>query len=375
MLYPIFVKKTNMNKILLFAAVTFTFSFNAQIQITQADFATAGDTVRLSQASDNGYDYLSTGAAFVWDFSTLTPNSQIIKEFYATSSAPLFIQFLLGTFAPTRYNSTYYLESTALPIAQITSFLPITIENIYQFTKSSVDSLTSVGYSMNISGTEIPFQSDTIETHYDLPLQYGNSHVSRGYTLIDFNPVADAKWNQHRERTTTVDGYGSITTPYGTFNAIRVKHDITEVDSIYYTFPFVGAIWIPLPIPTSHEYEWWTNGEKEPILKITTNEVLGNELVTAIEYRDMNRFLDAGITDLTTEFKVFPNPATNEVNISVKQGMTGFKVFDSKGIVIESKVLDMVKETQIDVAHYAVGVYQIQLISGTKSSVKTFVKR
>ena len=364
-----------MKIVLLITTAIISLSLNAQIQLTQADFATAADTVRMSQASDNGYDYLSTGPASVWDFSTLTPNSQIVKDFKATSSAPLFIQFMLGSFAPNRYNSTYYLESTALPVAQITSFLPITIENIYQFTKRTADSLTTVGLSMNISGTEIPFQSDTIETHYDLPLQYGNSHVSRGYTLIDFNPVADAKWNQHRERTTTVDGYGSITTPYGTFNAIRVKHDITEVDSIYYTFPIIGALWIPLPIPTSHEYEWWANGEKEPILRITTNEVLGNEVVTAIEYRDMNRYLDAGITDLTTDFKVFPNPATNEVNISVKQGMTGFKVFDSKGILIESKVLDMQTEAQIDVANYAVGVYQIQLISGTNSSVKTFVKR
>jgi len=364
-----------MSRILLIATITFTFSINAQIQLTQADFATAGDTVRLSQASDNGYDYLSTGAAYNWDFSTLTPNSQIVKDFKATSTAPVFIQFLLGSFAPTRYNSTYYLESTALPIAQITSFLPITIENIYQFTRSTADSLTSVGFSMSISGNEIPFQSDTIETRYDLPLQYGNSHYSRGYTMIDFNPVVDAKWNQHRERTTTVDGYGSITTPYGTFNALRVKHDIIEVDSIYYTFPIVGAIWIPIPIPPSHEYEWWTNGEKEPILKITTNEVLGNEVVTAIDYRDMNRFLDASILDLTTEFNVFPNPATNEVNISAKQGMNEYKVIDAKGIVMESKVLNMEMEAHINISNYAVGEYQIQIISGANCTVEKFVKR
>ena len=364
-----------MKIVLLIITATISLSINAQIQLTQADFATAADTVRMSQASDNGYDYISTGPASVWDFSALTPNSQIIKDFKATSSAPFFVQFLLGSFAPTSYNSTYYLESTAIPVAQITSFLPVTIENIYQFTRSTADSLTTVGLSMNISGTEIPFQSDTIETHYDLPLDFGNSHYSRGYTLIDFNPVLDAKWNQHRERTTTVDGFGTIITPYGTFDVLRVKHDIVEVDSIYYTFPFVGALWIPLPIPTTHEYEWWTNGEKEPILRITSNEILGNEAVTAIEYRDIDRYLDAGISDLTSEFKVYPNPATTEVNISAKQGFSGFKVFDSKGILIESKVLDMQMETQIDVANYAVGVYQIQLISGTNSSVKTFVKR
>jgi hypothetical protein len=364
-----------MNFFLLLSTITLTFSINAQIQLTQADFATAGDTVRMSQASDNGYDYLSTGAGYVWDFSALTPNSQIVKNFKTTSGAPFFIQVMLGSFAPTSYNSTYYLESTALPIAQITSFLPITIENIYQFTRRTADSLTSVGFSMNISGTEIPFQSDTIETRFDLPLDFGNTHYSRGYTLIDFNPIVDAKWNQHRERTTTVDGHGSITTPYGTFNVLRVKHDIVEVDSIYYTFPIVGALWIPIPIPASHEYEWWTNGEKEPILKITTNEILGNEVVTAIEYRDINRFLDAGVAEFVNDFKIYPNPAYSEINISAINGITGYKVIDLKGVVLEQKILNSELQSQIDISNYPVGVYQIQIISGINSAVKTFVKR
>lgn len=364
-----------MRLIFILTTLTFSFSINAQIQLTQADFATAADTVRMSQATDSGFDFLSTGSGYTWDFSNLVPNSQIIKEFYSTADAPLFIRFMLGEFASTNYNSTYYLESTAIPIAEITSFLPITIENIYQFTRSTADSLTSVGFSMNISGTEIPFQSDTIETHYDLPLQFGNSHYSRGYTLIDFNPVVDAKWNQHRERTTTVDGYGSITTPYGSFDVLRIKHDITEVDSIYYTFPIVGAIWLPIPIPATHEYEWWTNGEKEPILRITTNEIFGEEIVTAIEYRDVDRYMDAGLTDLENDFNIYPNPAANEINISAKHGINSINVFDDKGLLIESRVLDMNLNAQIDISSYAVGVYQIQIISGVKSTVKTFVKQ
>ncbi|MEY3237857.1 MAG: hypothetical protein RI883_1958, partial [Bacteroidota bacterium] len=202
-----------------------------------------------------------------------------------------------------------------------------------------------------------------------------NTHYSRGYTMIDFNPIVDAKWNQHRERTTTVDGFGAIITPYGTFDVLRVKHDIIEVDSIYYTFPFVGALWIPIPIPTSHEYEWWANGEKEPILRITTNEVLGNEIVTAIEYRDLNRYLDAGVDELTNDFNIYPNPATNEVSISAIQGMSGYKITDSNGAILEAKVLNNELITLIDISNYASGIYQIQIISGSNSTVKSFVKR
>src|SRR5574343_275353 len=268
--------------LLLVSIVVYTYA-TSQITLTKDDFATGGDTVRMSQATDPTIDFASTGAAYTWDFSNLTVNNQIIKDFRSMSVALTFVQFLFGPFASTKYQASYYIESTALPIAQLTSFLPVTIGNLFAFSRRSADSLTSIGYSMVVSGNDVPFKSDTIETRYDFPLNFGNTHFSRGYTLVDFNPILDAKWNQHRTITTEVDGYGSITTPYGTFNALRIKHDITESDSLYYTFPFIGATWIPLPIPSSHEYEWWTNGEKEPILRITTNDILGNETVNSIE--------------------------------------------------------------------------------------------
>ena len=36
-----------------------------------------------------------------------------------------------------------------------------------------------------------------------------------------------------RSRVNTVDGWGSITTPFGTFNALRVRSVVNEMDSIY----------------------------------------------------------------------------------------------------------------------------------------------
>lgn len=365
------MKKT----ILLITSIAVSLFYNAQIDITNADFATGGDTVRMSQASDNGYDYLSTGAGYVWDFSALTADAQILKDFLPTADAPTFIQYLLGTFAPLNYQSTYYIESTAIPIAEITSFLPVTIDNIYQFTRLTVDSATSVGFSMSINGNNIPFKSDTIETRYDFPLQFGNTHFSRGYTFIDFNPIVDAVWVSHRTRTTVVDGYGMITTPYGTFNALRIKHDIIEIDSLYMVLPIIGGTWIPLPIPPSHEYEWWTNNEKEPILKFITSDIMGNETITAIEYKDIYLGLDAGISELEIEFNIYPNPAVNELTISTIGEISSVKLIDSKGSVVFEKSVSHETSVVVDVAKYPVGVYQIEITSGSKTGVKSFVKR
>lgn len=364
-----------MKQILTSAIVLLSLASQAQIQLVKADFATGGDTVRMSQANDNGYDVTLTGAAYTWDYSDLTPTGQILKDFRSMAGAPTFIQFIYGSFAAAKYQASYYIESTALPIDQITTFLPVSIENLYQYSKCSDDSLTSLGYAMTVNGTDIPFKSDTIETRYDFPLDFGNTHFSRGYTLINFNPILDAVWNQHRTRTTTVDGYGSITTPYGTFDALRIKHDITELDSIYYTFPFIGATWVPIPIPASHEYEWWTNGQKEPILRITTNEFGGNENITAIEYRDNYNAAFAGIEEESLNFSIYPNPVSNELVIDGTENVNTIQVIDSKGSVVYLKIINKENQLKVDVSSFAPGSYQVVFSTNTQTSVKTFVKK
>jgi hypothetical protein len=363
-----------MKNLLSSTLLLFTFASQAQIQLTKTDFATGGDTVRMSQANDNGYDVTLTGAAYTWDFSDLIATSQVLKDYRSMAGVPMFIQIVYGNFAAAKYQASYSIESTALPVAQISSFLPVSIENIYQFSKRSDDSLTSLGFSMTVNGNDLPFKSDTIETRYDFPLAFGNTHFSRGYTLIDFNPILDAVWNQHRTRTTTVDGYGSITTPYGTFDALRIKHDITETDSIYYTFPLIGATWIPIPMPASHEYEWWTNGEKEPILRITTSELGGNENITAIEYRD-NYIPFAGIEESSINISVYPNPVSNELSIDGVSTVNKIQLIDSKGAIVFSRMMNNEGQLKVDVSSYASGTYQIIFISNTETSVKTFVKK
>ncbi len=312
----------------------------AQITLVHTDFATTNDTVRMSSSFEPTIDFATTGPSQIWDFSNLTPTGQTLKNFQPVANAGAFANFIFGTFAPVKYQASYFIESTTLPLQQITSFLPIGIQDVFQFNKRTADSLTAVGIALTVSfngsATTIPIQSDTIETPYDFPLAFGNTHFSRGATSVDFNPIYNAKWNQHRSRFTEVDGYGSITTPYGTFETLRIRHDIDEIDSLYTELPFIGATWIPLDIPASHQYEWWTNGEKEPILRISTTEILGNETVTAIEYRDIFRPEFAGLidNDISSEVKIFPNPSDDKVEIIAPTELERLSIWNAAGQIV-----------------------------------------
>jgi hypothetical protein len=360
-----------MRLILSFLLVSVTLSLSAQITLTSADLGDGGDTVRMSTATDQSIDFLTTGAAQTWDFSGLQPDGQILREFDDLSGLSTLAQIVFGSFAPTEYEATYSLPSTAIPVDQIPGVLPVTITDIRQFSRLTVDSLTLIGYSLNVEGNEVPVKSDTIETYLQLPLTFNDNYTSRGYTYLDMNPFFNAIWIQYRTRTSVVDGYGSITTPYGTFDAIRVKHSIQETDSIQIDF-FGGPMWVELPVPDANIYEWYTTGEKDAVLRIETSDIGGNETVRNIEYRDNYLGLDASVYAVSqANITVYPNPARNKVSVDGLKGLSTYVIYDVEGAQIQSGVVN----EHIDVSGLAPGTYQLILRAENGIFTEEIIKR
>jgi hypothetical protein len=345
---------------------------HAQITITSADIANGGDTVRMSTRTDFPFDYATSGPAMTWDFSGLTPTAQIVKQFGSISTAGLLCQVQMGAFAPAAYQATYFVQSNNLPLDQASAFLPITIDAVNEFDKKTATALTSVGLGLSIQGNEIPFRSDTIETIFNFPVAFGDASSSNGFTNIDLTQFTDVQWKQHRTRNTVVDGYGTIITPFGTFSTLRVKHDITELDSIYLNvgFPF----WLPIP-QTFVEYEWWTNGQKAPVLKVVTNSIFGNEVIRSVEYRDVNRYLDAGVENLSNDMKVFPNPASDELTVNAGNVIESLRIFDQNGRLVKEDYTLQSQTALLNIAALNAGSYVLVVTTVKGISHTTFVKK
>jgi len=351
----------------------YSFISSAQITLTNADFSDAGDTVRVSVAlPDPTIDYVTTGANQTWDFSSLVAESQELLNYRDLSNASFLVQFQFGSAAATDYQATNYIENNDIPLDQIGTFLPVNITAVYGYSKNTQDSITSLGYSMEIDGFEVPIQSDTIETRYKFPLNFNDTYSSRGYTYLDMNPIYNGIWIQHRERNSVVDGWGSITTPYGTFDALRIKHTINESDSIYMDL-FGSPQWIGLPIPESNIYEWIANGEKEPVLRIATSSAFGNETVTGITYRDNYLGLDASLDELQLDVSYYPNPVTKEVNISIEGSTAEFEVMSLNGDIL--KTGELLPNDVINLEELPTGKYMIRIHSGLKSAIVPVIKQ
>ncbi len=344
-------------------------SAEAQLTLSVNDFGTAGDTVRISQAQAGNLDFMSTGANFTWDYSSLVATSQYLKEFKPIGFASFLVFGTYGPIAASNYQASYFNPTNDLPLDQLSQFLPVELSDLNQYSKRTADSITSLGYSIAVNGQGVPFKSDTIETRYKLPLNYNDSHYSRGYTYIDLNPVIDFKIKQYRQRTTLVDGWGTIITPKGTFPALRVRHDINEIDSVYQTF-FGAGQWFGAPPIQRVEYEWFTNGEDEWIMKAT--ETNGN--INLVEYQEDYLGLDASIDEFTMDVQVGPNPSSGEVEIQSNTQISYVEVMDAMGRQVMNLQGLNTNALNINVEHLSQGVYRIVLHNNQSSKEFPIVK-
>lgn len=325
---------------LLFLALSLSMSY-AQISITDTDFFSVDDTARVSETSDGNIDFTTTGSNSVWDFSTLTANSQRLEKAYSISSAGVIVNLQFGSTAPPEYVSSYYRPFDGIPFEDFSSFLPVNIQDINRIIKKDSDSLKYTGYSFKVDGQQVGFRSDTIETGYVFPLEFGDTYNSRGYTKMDFNPFFNAIFIQYRQRSSEVDGHGTLITPYSTFNTIRVHHTINEQDSLFVEIQGFGT-WVPIE-RTTHQYEWWAKDEMRPVMMIQTEEVNGSENVTGITYKDEYLGLDASLNEFNAyTTSIYPNPSSDFVNVATDVPVNSIQVYNVQGkLMIEHEAHSM----------------------------------
>ncbi|MDG1842304.1 MAG: T9SS type A sorting domain-containing protein [Crocinitomicaceae bacterium] len=359
------------NKLFLLVFLIAPFFLKGQITIDSTDFGVENDTVRISQAAPIISGYQSTGANYTWDFSSLTPQTQKLKDFSSMSSVSILINLTYGSFASSEYKASYFTESTDLPLDAINNFLPVDLDGLNMYYKLDSLELKSLGYSLIVDGQGIPFKSDTIETLYQLPLQYGQTYTGTGYTYIDLNPFSDLQFIQHRNRSSEVDGWGDLTTPFGSFSVLRVKHEIIEEDSVYQSFVGTGG-WFALPTRIIKEYEWWAKGEKEPMLKIVANEISGNETVQSVEYKDIYRGLDASTPEMTSmTFEVYPNPAKGVLFYESILPIQKIQIKNLSGKTVYNKELVNSYKGNLIISELESGVYLMDI----KTTKNCFTKR
>jgi hypothetical protein len=350
--------KTTLTSLLLFC-LSFQF-LPAQITVDQDDFASADDTARMSQAIWNPLlDFGATDTNYTWDFSDLVWQSQYVDEFLNTYSINPIYGFTFSNTSINPYRCNIAKQSdnplTTLPI------LSAIFTEGYNFYYKTPSMYRQRGIGMKVSAFPTAIPMSHADTLYHFPMNYGNEDSCWSDYKVHVPQLGTYVHQQHRQNK--VDGWGTLISPFGTFDALRMRTEILSSDSLYIDTLSSG---FKVDNDILREYKWFGKNQMEPLLQINTQagvfgQFQGFEFVTKIVYRDSVRFLPTGILNVQAneiELKVFPNPSTGLFFVSVPIDLSDAKitVTDISGRLMLSRQMVTSLE-EINAETWAKGVY------------------
>jgi hypothetical protein len=292
-----------MRNLYLLILILFTNLVNAQDTLRSSDMPVVGRTYLISTGSAfTGMDPTATGAGFDWDFSELMNVSQKIDTCYNTSATnPLLsFYFIDNMLNSNRANQSFRGNNFNLGFTGLTD-----IFNYYYNTSSLYK---QPGFGAVVNGVPIPIPYIPHDVIYRFPLKYNDADSGSYQYSVDLSSTIGIYYHVDRSRHNLVDGWGTLTTPYGTFDVIRVKSTLEEVDSTYVTSLNLG---VKTPPITTIEYKWLGAGFGVPLLQINTNNA---NAISQILYQDSIRLTSVPyLQNEIGEAVVFPNPAFEKI--------------------------------------------------------------
>lgn len=350
-------KNSNMlRKIFLITGIFICSDILAQITISSSDMPDAGDSILVSTtASIGGIDPILSDTNYLWNFSTLSRNAQHYEVFDSpfTFTSPFNLLFSILNTSYGKNNYTF----TNIPIPGVS------ITAAYDFIKESSSSLKQVGAGYTINGGPIPFLYTSADYIYRFPMNYSNidsCDYKYGLPIPTFG-----YYGQTGHRLNKVDGWGTLITPYGSFQTLRVRSEITATDTVFVTSLGVGSY---IPRPLKYEFKWLAAGEKIPVLQIDANLIGSNLVISNVQYIDsVHSVSQMGIAENSTDKSnliVYPNPCSN--NFLLHYELQRTDVLKISVTDVFGKTIELISdETQTAGAHqYSLKIDDLGLNSG-----------
>lgn len=310
-----------------------------------SDFVSVNDTVYLTQAQIGMNDYSTTGTNYTWDFSTLTGSSQ--EEFTYHNPVNVGFNFIQWPYLYDANNTNIAKaqnESLTIGAYSITDVLEFYLKGTNSFSQKA-SSYTIILNDINVS---IKNEFDSPDVQYVFPLSYGDTNTSTSSYTTDIPTL----FYEEKEtvRTNTVDGTGTITTPYNTFTNV-LRHESVTVVTDTIAILNTGT---PTTVTTSREYTWFAPGEKYPVLTVK-QKLVGSEYVTqSVSYLDEKQLFEP--TALFVYYPVLPEIDEEIIfqNLSFNASTYTWDFGDA------SSTSSLVNPTHI---YTAAGTYNVHLIA------------
>jgi len=339
------MKKKLLSIILIFVAITSI----GQITITNNNIAPAGTTIYVANDTTfaTGITPGDPGANKTWNFTNIIANTIDTLDFILPSATPHAIVFPAANFA---------LSSNSE-------------EGIYYaYMIRNDDKLASIGYVVESEEFGILYNYVTPEEIIiDFPMNYDNSYNELYITdMVMASPMPGAdsiRTKSTVEKETTIDAWGTLTMPMGTYDVLRQHVEETQLDS---TFMYMGGQWIYISESeySSISYSWWTDDSSIDFMLFSIDvDPLTGEVGSVSFYQGSH----VGVTETNmVSTKVYPNPASDMLHFEYEQIVSGNLIVSNQlGQVVLREKLENQTNLNINISQLKTGVYFYQTTSNS----------
>lgn len=321
-------------------------STKAQITILSTDLTSIGDQIVRHTDTIPTYGPGGAGPNQTWDFSAA------INDTIAVTTV---VNINTTSFASTFSSSDYAMTGTT---------------DTYLFFEHDANSMSTTGAAGDLLATgeqiESPF-SDALKLH-EFPRTY-ESNFDDTYAFITEAdgaglplpiPVNRVRLTHTGHLYDTTDAYGTLITPTGSYNALRVKSvDFTTDHLEYKLFSFSPWATFSNTVDTSVSYTWHAKEEMLAIAEYAYDSI-GNP--ARFTYSTVPPVNTVGIDEaVANSIQLYPQPATDRIcllgAVSVR---SEFEIYGVDGKFIRSE--EVVNEC-MSIASLKDGMYLLRIRS------------
>lgn len=325
---------------------------SAQITITLADVAPIFTVIKQVQDTVPTVTPGTAGPSQTWNMTGLNTHAVDTLTFTAPQFTP---------YGPQIPGCNYAIIQTS-PIA----------DSAFIYLNYSTTSLELAGQASDPFGIgmAIAVSLNNRELLAPFPMTYGDTIVDDASGDIQFplgfDPgigfvIDSVRVHSRIHKHGSVDGWGNVTTPFGTFNTLRVNVLRSQIDTIDI---YALGMWAPnffSQMDSARTYQYWANGAGFPVVELSDDQDLG-QITRATWMQAAPQVI--GVPECVCEAGagVFPNPATDLLNLNSKNSLAlSARIFDISGR--EVAAIDLVNgKGTLNVQSYAAGVYHFRML-------------
>ncbi len=226
-----------------------------------------------------------------------------------------------------------------------------------------------------ISG--VLLKNDDPELYVSLPLNYMDTYsddakidVTMPDVTVGGTTYDSARAVQYHDRSYVVDGWGTITTPLGTFDVLRQRVVDYEKDTVWvYQFP-LGWIQALTIEDSTFSYQYWTDNPSAgfPVVELTVDHLDNVEEANWL----MTNPTATSVKENALSFSIYPNPVQDRMKITTSNAIDRISVTDITGKVVLTR--QQIESGYVNTSSLKSGVYFVSLYAGDRVKTQKFVK-